>query len=70
MLSGFAVVTSANHRISSSVIPCVFYPYLVSCNCTSFTYCLCLKFCKGRGCSVLRCEVSLKLSNCLIFSLL
>jgi len=57
VLSSFAVVTSVDHSISGSVIPSVFYPCLVSCNCTSFTYCLCLKLCKDRGCSVLRCEV-------------
>jgi len=57
VLSSFAVVTSVDHRISGFVIPRVFYPYLVSCNCTSFTYYLCLKSCKDRGCSVLRCEV-------------
>jgi len=57
VLSSFAVVTSVDHRISGSVIPGVFYPYLVSCNCTSFTYCLYLKSCKDKGSSVLRCEV-------------
>ena len=55
--SSFVVVTRSYHRISGSVIPCVFYPCLVSCNCTSFTYCVCLKSCKDKGRSVLRCEV-------------
>jgi len=57
VLSSFAVATSADHRISGSVISGVFYPYLMTCNCTYFTYYLCLKSCKDRGCSVLRCEV-------------
>jgi len=60
VLSSFAVVTSVDPRIFGSVILGVFYPCLVSCNCTSFTYCLCLKSYKDRGCSVLRCEVFAK----------
>ena len=56
--SSFGVVRSSDHRsFLYCANPGVFYPCLVSCNNTSFYCCVCLKSCKDRGCSVLRCEL-------------
>jgi len=56
--SSFVVATSSDHR---SFLYCansgVFYSCLDTCNSTSLNCCMCLKSCKDKGCSVLRCLV-------------
>ena len=56
--SSFVVATSSDHRsFLYCANPGVFYHCLDTCNSTSFNCYVYLKFCKDKGCSVLRCLV-------------